>query len=67
MYARIWKDNYHGGWFFKYWRPNDREWTEDGPFKTFENAEVALMGELEELFIETEGTSELGYEVGRER
>jgi hypothetical protein len=55
MYPKIWKDKYHGGWWFRYWRPNDREWTEDGPFETYDEAEAQLYRELEELGIEMEG------------
>jgi hypothetical protein len=69
MHARIWKDQYHGGYFFKYWHPIDREWTEDGPFKTFDEAEEALVKEQEDLFVECEGceVSPGLFEVGREQ
>ena len=62
MYPKVWRDRTthetKGGWWFKYWRPNDREWTSDGPFETFDEAEDALHRELEELAIEMEGVVE---------
>jgi hypothetical protein len=52
--SKVWLDKYHGGFWFRY-RDAEGEMTEDGPFKTIDEAHDRLQAELEDLLIELEG------------
>ena len=54
MHPKVWFDKIHGGWWFRYWMPQDREWTEEGPFETLDECEAALARETDELLEELE-------------